>query len=410
MLRDDAEKIINNAIASASPDEAVKRALSEINLTGVNKLVLISIGKAAWQMAYAAKNYLGERIDAGIVITKYEHSKGKLANIKICEAGHPIPDENGIKATEKAIDLVENLGENDAVLFLISGGGSALFEKPLIPLEELKDITNQMLAKGCSIQEINTIRKRLSDVKGGKFALKCKPAKVYSIVLSDILGDPMDMIASGPACPDSSTAQDAIDIIKKYNLNLSKNALQLMHKETPKNLDNVKSFVTGSVKQLCVSAEQTAKELGYEPIVLTTTLSCEAKEAGSFLASIAQYYQEKEKSLAFILGGETVVRVSGSGRGGRNQELALSSAQGLSICKDSAIFSVGSDGTDGPTDAAGAYVDNFSFKKLLLNGIDPFEVLKNNDSYSALSAIGALIFTGPTGTNVNDLTVLLIKR
>ncbi|MDO5022850.1 MAG: glycerate kinase [Eubacteriales bacterium] len=410
MIRDDSKAIVQAALKDASPDEAVKRALDKINLTEVDKLIMVAIGKAAWQMAYAANNYLGHRIDDGIVITKYEHSKGDIANIKIYEAGHPVPDENTLKATQEALNLTENLSEKDAVLFLVSGGGSALFEKPLIPLDELKDITNQLLKKGCDITETNTIRKRLSDVKGGKFALKCKPAKVYAIVLSDILGDPLDMIASGPAYPDSSSVQDALNIVKKYDLNLSENVLTLLQKETPKELDNVDSIITGSVRQLCLSAEKTAKALGYKPIILTDCLNCEAREAGSFLSSVAKYYQQSQESLAFILGGETLVHVTGHGKGGRNQELALAAAEVLSTCHNSAIFSVGSDGTDGPTDAAGGYVDNDSLLKLQSQGINPWEILKNNDAYTALKAIDGLIMTGPTGTNVNDLTVLLIKR
>lgn len=410
MLKDDAKYIINNAIKSAMPDEAVKRALRSIDTSGVNRLVLTAIGKAAWQMAYAAYSFLGKRIDSGVVITKYDHSKGSIPNLKIFEASHPIPDENAVIATERALNLVSDLSENDAVLLLVSGGGSALFEKPLIELDELKYITEQMQRKGCGIVEINTIRKRLSSVKGGRFALKCTPAKVYSIILSDILGDPLDMIASGPAYFDSSTSQDAVNIIKKYNLKLSESAMKLMYEETPKHLSNVSSFVTGSVKQLCASAEKSAEELGYKPVLLTTVLNCEAKEAGSFLSSIAREYQTSNKSLAFILGGETVVHVNGKGKGGRNQELALAAAEGLSRCLNSAIFSVGSDGTDGPTDAAGAYVDNLSLKKMALKNIDPYLVLQSNDSYNALNAIDSLIFTGPTGTNVNDLTALLIKR
>lgn len=408
-IREDAKKIIDEALKSALPDTAVKKALKKLEVSG-GKLVLVALGKAAWQMAKTAKDVLGDMIDDGIVITKYGHISGEIKNIRCFEAGHPVPDDNSFKATSEAIDLVKNLGEKDTVLLLISGGGSALFEQPHISMEELQDITTQLLASGADIVEINTIRKRLSKVKGGKFAKICAPAKVFSIVLSDIIGDPLDMIASGPAYPDSSTCADARNIIEKYNINLSDVADLLINIETPKELDNVETYISGSVKQLCNTAIDISKELGYEPIFLTSSLSCTAKDAGSFLASIARDNANTDKSLAFIAGGETVVQLTGNGKGGRNQEIALSAALGISGLEDILIFSVGSDGTDGPTDAAGGMVDGNS--EIILNkmGIDISKVLKNNDAYNALKQCDGLIITGPTGTNVNDLTVVLIKR
>ncbi|NMA64958.1 MAG: glycerate kinase [Clostridiaceae bacterium] len=408
-LRVDADKIIESAINAALPDTAVKKALQNEDFSG-GKLLLVSIGKAAWSMARAACDLLGSRINEGIVITKYDHSKGPIQNVKIMEAGHPIPDANSFAATEEAIKLVSGLSPEDKVLFLISGGGSALFEKPLIEENELTYLTEQLLASGADITEINTIRKRLSAVKGGKFAKLCEPAQVISVVLSDIIGDPLDMIASGPAYPDSSTSDQAIEIIRKYGITVSSETLELLKRETPSKLNNVRTKVTGSVSQLCAAAERTCRQLGYEPIVLTASLSCQAREAGSFLASIAQYYHSSEKSLAFIAGGETVVQLKGKGKGGRNQELALAAAEGISELKNVAIFSIGSDGTDGPTDAAGGYVDTNTKKVLIEKGIDIFKTLENNDAYHALQASGGLIITGPTGTNVNDLSVLLIKR
>lgn len=408
-LRNDAQQIINSAITAALPDTAVKKALEGENFSG-GKLILVAIGKAAWSMAKAACDVLNDKIDGGIVITKYDHAKENLPRIRIFEAGHPIPDANSFAATEQAIKLVTGLSPEDKVLFLISGGGSALFEKPLIPSDMLEDLTKQLLASGADIVEINTIRKRLSAVKGGKFAKLCEPAQVFSVVLSDIIGDPLDMIASGPAYPDSSTSEQAIDIMKKYRIDISDEIYKLLHIETPNTLTNVTTKITGSVTQLCSAAEKKCRELGYEPITLTTSLNCEAREAGSFLASIARYYSNSKKSLAFILGGETVVRLKGSGKGGRNQELALAAAAGISELKNVSIFSLGSDGTDGPTDAAGGYVDTDTKRILAEKGIDIFNVLENNDSYPALQACDGLIITGPTGTNVNDLSVLLIKR
>ena len=292
---------------------------------------------------------------------------------------------------------------------LISGGGSALFEKSLVPEEENRYITKQLLACGADIVEINTIRKRLSAVKAGRFANICKPAHVYTIVLSDIIGDPLDMIASGPAYPDSSTAEHALSIVEKYSLDISENALKLLKEKTPEQLDNVTTYVTGSVKQLCVSASQTASRLGYEPVFLTSSLNCEARDAGLFLAAIARDNSVSGKKLAFIAGGETVVHLTGNGKGGRNQEIALSAASGIKDLKKCCIFSVGSDGTDGPTDAAGGCVDQDTYSILKNKGIDIAAVLRNNDSYNALKAADALIMTGPTGTNVNDLSVVLLN-
>ena len=220
----------------------------------------------------------------------------------------------------------------------------------------------------------------------------------------------VDMIASGPAYPDSSTNEQAFEIIRKYNINVSEEVEKLLNIETPDTITNVKTMITGSVTQLCVAAEKTCMELGYEPVVLTASLSCEAREAGSFLASIAQYYNNTKKSLAFIAGGETIVHLKGSGKGGRNQELALAAATGISELNNVAVFSIGSDGTDGPTDAAGGYVDTYTTKTLSDKGISIFDVLENNDAYNGLKECEGLVITGPTGTNVNDLSVLLIKR
>lgn len=408
-LRKDADIIIKKAIESSLPDSAVKKALEKFP-TVKGKIVLISVGKAGWQMASAAYNELGDKIDSGVVVTKYGHDKGPIGNIKIVEAGHPVPDENSYRGTEEAINAVKDLTEDDMVLFLVSGGGSALFEKPLIPSQDMEKLTSELLASGASITEMNTIRKRMSSVKGGKFALICKPARVFSIVLSDIIGDPLDMIASGPAYPDKSTSEEAMAIAENYNLTLTPEMKELLSKETPKSLDNVETYVTGSVKELCKSAYESAEKLGYKPFILTSSLSCIAREAGVFMANIAETYSQSKESLAFICGGETVVKLTGKGKGGRNQEFALASAPILSKIENAAIFSVGSDGTDGPTDAAGGYVDTDTLKALEEKGIDVGKVLMDNDAYNALKETDGLIITGPTGTNVNDFAVLLIKR
>lgn len=303
-IKEDAEKIIKQALQSCLPDKAVRRAL-EGKKFGKGKIVLVAIGKAAWQMAECGAECLGERLSAGIVITKYGHSKGRIEHCTIVEAGHPVPDENSFVGTRQAIKLVENLNQEDTVIFLISGGGSALFENPLISPEELSDLTNQLLNCGANIVEMNTIRKRISAVKGGKFAKICEPAKVYAVVLSDILGDPLDMIASGPACSDSSTCEQALEIIDKYQIPISEKILQLLKIETPKFLNNVETVVTGSVKELCRAAAKTCEELGYKTTILTDQLECQAREAGSMMASIARTYKDSNKPIAFIA-GETV--------------------------------------------------------------------------------------------------------
>ena len=405
-LREKADQIIRESLDAVMPDRAVEKALENFQGCG-GRTVLVAAGKAAWQMAAAAVRVLGQ-VDDGIVITKYDHVKGEIPGVECREAGHPVPDENSFFATEKALEKVSGLTEKDTVLFLLSGGGSALFEKPLIPGEELQDITRQLLACGADIVEMNTIRKRLSGVKGGRFALACMPARVNAIVLSDILGDPLDMIASGPAYPDTSTCQQADAIIEKYHLNLSKKAQALMQEETPKELANVTTQITGSVRELCEAAGKAASALGYEPVLLTDELCCEAREAGSMLASILRTHAKDGKRLCYIAGGETVVHLTGKGKGGRNQELALAAAPGIAGIPNACVFSVGSDGTDGPTDAAGGYVDGDTLDRLKEKNLDVFTVLSNNDAYTALGAAGGLIITGPTGTNVNDVAVALL--
>ena len=404
-LRRDAETGIRSSLNAVLPDEAVRRALKAFVPKG-GKVLLVAVGKAAWQMARAAVEALG-CVDGGVVVTKYDHVKGEIPGVKCYEAGHPVPDENSFAATEKALELVHGLTEKDTVLFLLSGGGSALFEKPLLPGEELQDITGQLLASGADIVEMNMIRKRLSGVKGGRFAQVCAPAQVFSIVLSDILGDPLDMISSGPAVPDTSTCAQALDVAEKYRLKLSEQAKILLEQETPKTLDNVTTQITGSVRQLCAAAADACKKLGYEPILLTDQLCCEAREAGSFLGSIARTHAGQGKKLAFIAGGETVVHLTGKGLGGRNQELALAAALALDGL-NAAVFSVGSDGTDGPTDAAGGYVDGDTASALAAKGWNVFDTLQNNDAYHALQTVNGLIITGATGTNVNDVAVALV--
>ena len=405
-LRHDADAIVRASIQAVLPDEAIRRALAEFR-PGPGRTLLVAAGKAAWQMAKAAVDTLGQ-VDGGVVVTKYDHVKGAIPGVDCYEAGHPVPDNGSFFATARALELVQGLSADDTVLFLLSGGGSALFEQPLVSGEELQDITRQLLACGADIVEMNTIRKRLSRVKGGRFAQACAPAKVFAVVLSDILGDPLDMIASGPACPDASTCGQALAIAEKYHLTLSDEARRLLAVETPKTLDNVTTRITGSVRELCAAAAVQCRALGYEPMLLTDQLCCEAREAGSFLASVLSTHAGDGRRLAFLAGGETVVHLTGKGLGGRNQELALAAAPGIAGL-NAAVFSVGSDGTDGPTDAAGGYVDGDTNAALQAAGLDVFEVLKQNDAYHALKEVDGLLVTGPTGTNVNDVAVALLR-
>lgn len=411
-MKEDAYTIIEQAIRENLPGQAVMNALKEHSFSG--DIYLAAVGKAAWTMAKAAHDSLGGAIKESIVITKYDHSMGDIPSALIIESGHPVLDENTIIGAEKIIRMAEKLGEGDELLFLISGGGSALFEKPLegLTLSDVADINKQLLSSGADIVEINMIRKRLSSVKGGRFARICAPAGIFTVVLSDVLGDRLDSIASGPTAPDLSTVDDALSVLRKYNIEASEKIMRCLERETPKSLSNVETVITGSVRTLCESAARAADGLGYEPHVLCTDLNCEAREAGRMMSAIARQIDGAygiKRPCAIILGGETVVRLKGGGMGGRNQELALAAAEGIGGMRDTVIFSVGSDGTDGPTDAAGGIVDGSTMDMLRQKGIVLADALDDNDSYHALKAVDSLIMTGPTGTNVNDVSVILCR-
>ncbi len=417
-LRTDALTIVKDAIQGVLPEEAVKKALATKDFGHEGKILVVAIGKAAWNMARATKTVLGDRVSDGIVITKYDHSKGEIPGMEIIEAGHPVPDHNSIVGAEMVLKMVSGLSEKDRVILLISGGGSALFEKPIegVSLQEIMNITDQLLSCGADIVEINTIRKRLSALKGGKFASLCGEARIFSIVLSDVIGDRLDSIASGPAYPDSSTSKEALDIIRKYKLRVEDHIQKSIKIETPKVVTNCETVITGSVRALCEAAANSAKDLGYHPLIISSTLDCEAREGGKFMASVAREIKNPRNNSPFInppcaiiVGGETVVRLIGRGKGGRNQELALSAAIGLEGLEDVVLFSLGSDGTDGPTDAAGGIVDGKTVEKMRAMNMLPEVYLDNNDSYTALRATGDLIITGSTGTNVNDVVVLLCR-
>lgn len=408
VLRRDAEAVVRAAIDAVRPDAAVRRALARIALA--EDLYLAAVGKAGWQMASAAVRYLDRPLRRGIVLTKYGHVMGDIPGVICREAGHPVPDEGSFRGARDILEMTRGLRAEDTVLFLLSGGGSALFEAPLIPPEELQDVTGQLLACGADIVEMNTIRKRLSAVKGGRFAQWCAPARVEAVILSDIVGDPLDMIASGPAAADPSTCAQAREIVRKYRLRLSPAALECLDRETPKTVENVHTQVIGSVRELCRAAAAKCEALGYRPQILTDRLDGEAREAGAMLARKVKEVPPGTGRTALIAGGETVVHLTGNGLGGRNQELALAAAEELRGVRNAALISVGSDGTDGPTDAAGGYADGGTFDALLRRGVHIADVLRNNDAYHALDAVDCLIRTGPTGTNVNDVTVALIDQ
>lgn len=406
-MRRDAEIIIQKTVEDVMPGKAVKESIEKLELFG--RVYIAAIGKAAWVMAQAAAECLGNRLEKGVVVTKYEHSRGPLERMEIIEAGHPEPDENSVRGAKKVIELVSSASETDTVLLLISGGGSALTELPLPGLElaDVQDVTRQLLRCGADITEINVLRKKLSAIKGGKLGQCCAHTKVYAVILSDILGSNDDMIASGMTYPDESTAEDALAIAKKYGITCNAKIQNALETCVPCKDVYVENHVVGSVAELCRSAAKHAEELGYTPYILTCDMQCEAKEAGTWIASFAD--AAYKRPFAVIAGGETVVKVTGNGLGGRNQEIALSAASKLAGKENVLLFSLGSDGTDGPTDAVGGIVDGTTAEKLANKGICIDEVLLQNDAYHALKEADGLLITGATGTNVNDVTVLLCK-
>ncbi len=412
-LRKTALLIFKESIKKVLPDRAVKEKLLELHFN--EDIFIMAIGKAAWRMARSAVETLGNKVKRGIVITKYNHSMGNIKNLEIYEAGHPVPDENTIKATKRALTMLKELDSNIRILFLVSGGGSSLFEMPLegLSLSDMQEITKSLLSSGANIVEINAVRKHLSTVKGGRFAEIASPVKITTLALSDVLDDKLESIASGPAYPDSSTSNEAFDILKSYEIKISKEIKEALKMETPKSLMNVESFIIGNVKMVCEEAFNIAIEMGYNATILTTGLDCEASEAGKFFGSIVHEIKNSGRPLKrpciVIAGGETVVHVTGDGKGGRNQELALSAAIKMRGLDKAILLSAGTDGTDGPSDAAGGLVDGFSYSRLLQKRINPDSELKKNNSYVALEKSGDLVKIGPTGTNVNDLILIIIE-
>lgn len=403
-MKNDALDIISCAVKAADPYDSTRNILNSLKDELMQSLTVFSIGKAAVPMADAAQSVFGERIKNGLLVTKYSHIGSFFSKyFDMVEAAHPISDNNSILAAEKALMIAENLGEGDALLVLLSGGGSALLEKSVVSAEIQRDITKKLLARGAEIDEINAIRRRISLVKGGKLAAAAYPAKVYTVALSDVLSNDKSVIASGITVKESLPKDEFLIIANKYLPEYIEIFKTTVSDEEIK-INDGGYFFAGDINSLCSAAEKRAKELGYNVADSFRALTGEASDNAARL--IAKALKQSGKN-AYVYGGETTVTLKGNGLGGRNQEMALRAAIELKG-KDNIVFaSVGSDGTDGPTDAAGGIADGNTYRKMKEKGIDPEAELKNNNSYYALGAADALIVTGPTGTNVNDLTLIL---
>ena len=425
-------ELAKTIIKRSDPYVAVKRV---IELRGDKLVVMdktfplrgdvyvLAFGKAACSMAKAVEDVLGDRIRDGVVVTKYGYGM-PLKRIRVIEAGHPIPDENSLKGALIGIELAKRVGENDILIVLISGGGSALFTLPEdgISLED-KIKTNELLLKsGAKIYEVNIVRKHISRVKGGKLARLVK-GRVISLILSDVVGDPLEAIASGPTVRDPTTFRDAYRVLKLYGVwdKLPESVkrhielgLQGRREETLKeDLPNVYNFIVGSVSIACEAAKKKAEELGYIAHILTTTLEGEAREValaiGSIIEEIYRHNRPFEKPCILIAGGEMTVTIKGeAGLGGPNQEFALSIARKIKKLKGVAVLAMDTDGTDGPTDAAGGLVDSYTLELLEKQGVDIEEYLRRHNSYEALKKAKALLITGPTRTNVNSIIISVI--
>lgn len=403
-MKNDALDIISCAVKAADPYDSTRNILNSLKDELMQSLTVFSIGKAAVPMADAAQSVFGERIKNGLLVTKYSHIGSFFSKyFDMVEAAHPISDNNSILAAEKALMIAENLGEGDALLVLLSGGGSALLEKSVVSAEIQRDITKKLLARGAEIDKINAIRRRISLVKGGKLAAAAYPAKVYTVALSDVLSNDKSVIASGITVKESLPKDEFLKIANKYLPEYIEIFKTTVSDEKIK-INDGGYFLAGDINSLCSAAEKRAKELGYNVADSFRALTGEASDNAAWL--IAKALKQSGKN-AYVYGGETTVTLKGGGLGGRNQEMALRAAIELKG-KDNIVFaSVGSDGTDGPTDAAGGIADGDTYRKMKEKGIDPEAELKNNNSYYALGAADALIVTGPTGTNVNDLTLIL---
>jgi len=427
---------LESALNAVNPKQIIKSKLLLKNLTlHVNgysidlkkfkNIYVIGGGKASGSMAEALEQVLGNSITNGLVNVP-RSSKNKTDIIKLHEASHPIPDEAGVEGTRRMLKIAEQAKEDDLIICLISGGGSSLMPLPRgkISIADKKEITNALLKCGATINEINTVRKHISDFKGGWLAKKAYPATILNLILSDVVGDPLDFIASGPTVPDSTTFSDAIKVLKKYRLwskapasirKVLSDGEKGLIPETPKANDEafkrVYNVVVGNNRLASLTAQKYLKSEGLNTLLLTSTLEGEARHVGIMLASIVHEVSVSgnpvPKPAGIIAGGETTVTVTGKGLGGRNQEIALATVRNLKGMNGVAVASLSTDGVDGPTDAAGAIADGKTLVRAAKMGLTPEEYLAENDSYHFFSKLGDLIFTGPTGTNVNDVSVIV---
>jgi len=429
-LRIDADRLMQAALKAVDPAAAVHRhvhregdalvvAGRRYDLRDYEHIYVVGFGKAAALMTAAVAEILGERLTEGVIVTKYGHGSISTVHtqgpIALIEAGHPMPDENSVRGAQAVADLVQRAGERDLVLCTISGGGSAVLTLPVpgLSLADLQALTDALLRSGATIQELNTVRKHWSRVKGGNLARLAAPATLVTLVLSDVVGDPLDVIASGPTVPDPATVADAQAVLERHNIRLAR---PVPFQETPKPGDpafeRVQNVIVGSNRLAALAAVEQARQLGYATLLLGTYVEGEAREVGKVAAALAKGVRAHGDPLAppacLVWGGETTVTVRGQGKGGRNQELALAAALALEGWPAVLLMALATDGTDGPTDAAGAVVTGETAARAREPGLDPWASLGANDSYTFFDALGDLIRTGPTGTNVNDLLFILV--
>jgi glycerate 2-kinase len=420
------EVLFRAAVDSVDPYKSVLRHAGRVRSAyadgGFRRLLVVALGKAAYLMSKAAEEALGDILHSGVAITKYGHVPpgGGLDKVRLFEAGHPVPDENGLRAAKEAMDLARAADRGTLTLCLMSGGGSALLVSPAegITLAEKQAITDMLLRAGADIGQLNTVRKHLSRVKGGRFAELAYPSKVISLILSDVLGDRLDVIASGPTAPDGTTYGEALAVVDRYGLSgkAPRAVIQCLRRgaegglaETPKAgspaLQGVENIIIGANRVALEAAKDEARRAGLDAGIITAALQGEAREAGRWLAREARSLPAGRRLL--ISGGETTVTVRGAGTGGRNTELALAFAIEAEGLGGVTLLSAGTDGNDGPTDAAGAFADGSTVRRARARGLEATEYLENNDSYSFFKAAGGLFVTGPTGTNVMDVQMVL---
>lgn len=429
-LRSDARAIFDAALRAADPRQAVERVLARdgdhLLLNGQpifdftrGRVIVVGAGKAGAPMAQAVEDIVQPREKIGAVTVKYDHLAPTRA-IELYQAGHPLPDENTLGATRALVSLLDGVTENDLVLCLFSGGGSALMEWLVdgVTLADLRVFTTELLRCGATIYELNTLRKHISRVKGGQLARLAQPAQVVSLILSDVLGSPLDVIASGPTAPDTSTFADCVRILDRYNLRETFPPVIITHYErgargefadTPKPEDplfhRVTNVIVADNQIACAAAAAEARVRGYTVELLSTQMQGEARELGRELGETAREFQGGK--ICWLGGGEPTVKLRGTGKGGRAQELTLAAALEIAGDKEIVVLSAGTDGTDGPTDAAGALADNTTVARARALGLEPTAFLDNNDAYPFFAALDDLVMTGPTNTNVNDLMIVL---